>query len=491
MIADFLGRLAAGHDLSQQEMEALTDQLLQGSVPENEIAVLLTALKHKGETVDEIAGAARAMRRHMTPIRTMRKNLVDTCGTGGIGSDLFNISTAAAVVVAAAGVPVAKHGNRSVTSKSGSSDVLTALGVNVEAPVQVVERCLEELGICFCFAPQLHPAMKHVAAVRKKLGFATIFNLLGPLCNPAGATRQILGVGKRELQATMADVLVRLGTEHAVVVHGTDGLGEVSLSAPTEVIEVTGGELAQFTWRPEDFGLSTAPRDTLRIANAAGSAALIQRILSGEQGPPRDVVVLNAAAALWTAGLESSPRACAERAAKAIDRGDAASAARAMEGNDCRNGLVSVLRFAGRSSDSPAVGLQNTDVLGIDKADRFLHDLDEFVLPMSRVGELLLKVLADGRLVVEHANFLFQDRRRANADAIADGIAVVNPLDEPIRGCQFCIGCIHLVIAKLTRRIAKHWCRGERIHVAPDHRHDDIRNQQCRGSDHAQIRSSQ
>src|SRR5262245_38081806 len=323
MITSYLGRLAAGQDLSQSEMEGVIDQLLQGTVPESEIAVLLTALRAKGETADEIAGAARAMRRHMTPIRSRRTNVIDTCGTGGVGSELFNISTAAAIVAAAAGVPVAKHGNRSVTSKSGSSDVLAALGVSIDAPVAVVERCLDELGICFCFAPKLHPAMKHVAPVRKLLGFATIFNLLGPLCNPAGATRQLLGVGKRELHRTMAEVLVRLGTERAVVVHGTGGVGEVSLSAPTEVIEVIGGELREFTWQPEDFGLPSAPNDSLRITDAAASAALIRRVLAGEKGPPRDVVVLNAAAALWTAGVESSPRFCAARAAAAIDSEDA------------------------------------------------------------------------------------------------------------------------------------------------------------------------
>jgi anthranilate phosphoribosyltransferase len=258
----------------------------------------------------------------MSPIRTSRSNVIDTCGTGGIGSELFNISTAAAIVAAAAGVPVAKHGNRSVTSKSGSSDVLAALGVDIAAGVPVVERCLDELGICFCFAPLLHPAMKHVAPVRKQLGFATIFNLLGPLCNPAGARRQLLGVGRRELQRTMAEAVGKLGTEHAMVVHGTDGLGEVSLSAPTEVIEVIGGELRSFTWRPEDFGLTVSPKESLVIGDAASSAAVIRRILAGEQGPPRDVVVLNAAAALWTAGVDSSPRVCAERAAAAIDRGD-------------------------------------------------------------------------------------------------------------------------------------------------------------------------
>ena len=211
-----------------------------------------------------------AMRKHMTPIRTVRTGLVDTCGTGGIGSDLFNISTAAAIVAAASDVPVAKHGNRSITSKSGSADVLTALGVNVDAPVTTVERCLDELGICFCFAPHMHPAMKHVAPVRKQLGTPTIFNLLGPLCNPAGAPFQLLGVGKRELHETMAAVLARLGTEHAAVVHGTDGLGEISLAAPTEVIEVRGPALTRFTWRPEDFGLSCAGHDSMKVDRRAG-----------------------------------------------------------------------------------------------------------------------------------------------------------------------------------------------------------------------------
>jgi anthranilate phosphoribosyltransferase len=323
VITSFLGRLSAGQDLSLGEMQSVIDQLLSGSVPEAEIAVLLTALRAKGESIDEIAGAALAMRRHMTPIRTRHKQLLDTCGTGGIGSDLFNISTAAAVVVAAAGVPVAKHGNRSITSKSGSADVLRALGVNVDAPVPVVQRCLDELGICFCFAPHLHPAMKHVAPVRKKLGVATIFNLLGPLCNPAGASKQLLGVGKPELHTTMAGVLARIGTDHAVVVHGTEGLGEVSLSAPTAVIEVCGQTQRAFTWTPEDFGLALAGKDALRVGNAEESAAMINMILSGAPGPPRDIVLLNAAAALWTAELDPSPKTCVARAATAIDSGAA------------------------------------------------------------------------------------------------------------------------------------------------------------------------
>jgi anthranilate phosphoribosyltransferase len=323
MITSALGRLAAGDNLSLDEMADVIDQVMQGCVPEGEIAVLLTALRHKGETVEEIAGAALAMRRHMTPIRTSRTGLVDTCGTGGDASGTFNISTAAAIVTAAAGVPVAKHGNRSITSKSGSADVLAALGVNIEAPVPVVERCLNELGICFCFAPHLHPAMKHVAPVRKRLGVPTIFNLLGPLCNPAGAPFQVLGVGKSELHTVLAEVLARIGIERAVVVHGQDGLDEVSLSGPTDVIEVTGHKTRRFVWHPSDFGLQPASRETMLIDGPAASAALIRRILDGERGPPRDVVVLNAAAALWTAGASESPLECAQRSAAAIDTGAA------------------------------------------------------------------------------------------------------------------------------------------------------------------------
>jgi anthranilate phosphoribosyltransferase len=323
MITSALGRLAAGDNLSLDEMADVIDQVMRGSVSEQEVAVLLTALRHKGETVDEIAGAALAMRRHMTPIRTTRTGLVDTCGTGGDASGTFNISTAAAIVAAAAGVPVAKHGNRSITSKSGSADVLAALGVNIEAPVPIVERCLNELGICFCFAPHMHPAMKHVAPVRKKLGVPTIFNLLGPLCNPAGAPFQVLGVGKAELHQTLAAVLARLGCERAVVVHGAGGLDEVSLDGPTDVIEVRGHQTRRFVWKPEDFGLAPAGRETMLIDGPTASAAIIRRILEGEAGPPRDVVILNAAAALWTAGVSDSLVECARRAAAEIENGAA------------------------------------------------------------------------------------------------------------------------------------------------------------------------
>ena len=320
-----VSRLAARQDLSFEEMEHAIDLILQGQVPAEPVERLLTLLAEKGETTEEIAGAARAMRRHMTPIRSRHRQVLDTCGTGGVGSHLMNVSTASALVVAACGVPVAKHGNRSVTSRSGSADVLEALGVAIEAPRPIVERCLDELGICFCFAPQLHPAMRHVAAVRRKLGFATIFNLLGPLCNPAAATRQLLGVGMAGRVATLAQVARRLGTERTVVVHGTDGIGEVSLAAPTEVIEVQEDQVRLWTWRPEDFGLPAASLEALRVASPQESALRIRQVLSGQPGPARDMVLLNAAAALWTAGWSAELTACTARAAQAIDQGDAAA----------------------------------------------------------------------------------------------------------------------------------------------------------------------
>ncbi len=238
-IPDFVDRLRRSRHLSADEMSAAIDVMMQGRCREQEIADLLLALRAKGETVDEIAGAALAMRKHMTRIRTSRSGVIDTCGTGGDASGTFNISTGAALVAAAAGVPVAKHGNRSVTSKSGSADVLAALGVDIEAPVEVVERCLEQVGICFCFAPLLHPAMRHVAPVRKRLGVPTVFNLLGPLCNPAAAPYQLMGVGRGPLRPLLAAALQRLGSQRAVVVCGRDGLDEVTLADETEVSDVT------------------------------------------------------------------------------------------------------------------------------------------------------------------------------------------------------------------------------------------------------------
>jgi anthranilate phosphoribosyltransferase len=275
----------------------------------------------------------------MTPIRSRHNVILDTCGTGGGGSRMFNVSTTAAIVAAAAGVPVAKHGNRSITSCSGSADVLTELGVNINAGVAQVEACLDELGICFCFAPLMHPSMKHVAAVRKKLGIRTIFNILGPLVNPAGAGYQLLGAGRPELRPFLAGAMARLGTRRTLIVAGEDGLGDVTLAGKTNVTEVitTDGLSARadgtpsaaavtrdFTWQPEDFGIERQPLDELAVASPQESAAVIRRILSGERGPARDIVVLNAAAGLIAAEREHSPSVAANRAADAIDSGGAA-----------------------------------------------------------------------------------------------------------------------------------------------------------------------
>lgn len=305
------------------EMQAAMDLMMEGASTDEEIALLLTGLAAKGETVDEVAGAAASMRSHMTAIRTSRVGVLDTCGTGGGGSQTFNISTTAAIVAAAAGVPVAKHGNRSVTSRSGSADVLAALGVNLDATREQVEACLEELGLCFCFAPLAHPSMRHVAPVRKKLGIRTVFNLLGPLANPAGAQFQLLGAGLANQQDLLAQAIGRLGTKRTLVVHGADGMGDVSCGTTTRVLSVTPEGIAELEWSPADFGLEMSPVEALEIGTPEESAALVRRLLAGEAGPPRDVVVLNAAAGLIAAGKTDDLKAAAELAVEAIDSGAA------------------------------------------------------------------------------------------------------------------------------------------------------------------------
>jgi anthranilate phosphoribosyltransferase len=322
-IAPILGHVAGGGNLSFEEMAAAFDAIMGGQWTDDQIGLLLTALAAKGETVDEIAGAANAMRRHMTPIRSRHAEVLDTCGTGGGDSKMFNVSTTAAIVAAAAGVPVAKHGNRSITSRSGSADVLTELGVNIHASTAQVEACLDELGICFCFAPLSHPSMKHVAAVRKKLGIRTIFNILGPLVNPAGACYQLLGAGRPELRPLLAGALQSLGTKRSFIVSGADGLGDVTLAGITNVSEVSDGHLREFTWRPEDFGIARQALDGLMIETPAASAVVIRKVLAGNPGAARDIVILNAAAGLIAAGFAKEAKPAAALAAEAIDSGTA------------------------------------------------------------------------------------------------------------------------------------------------------------------------
>ena len=323
--AEIVDRVVAGNDLSQAEMAAAIEQIMHGQWGDDQIARLLMALHEKGETCDEVTGAAQALRRQMKRIHSRHERLLDTCGTGGDGSGTFNISTAAAIVTAAAGVPVAKHGNRSVTSRTGSADVLAELGVRIETSVSQAERCLDEVGICFCFAPLMHPSMRHVAAVRKQLGIRTIFNLLGPLCNPADAAYQLLGVGVPPLRELMAQALQRLGTHHSLVVCGDDGLDEVTLGGVTLCTVAQPAGCHDFCWKPTDFGLSPiVDRSPLLVQSPRQSAELIRDVLRDTPGPARDIVILNAAAALWTAGQSPDLKVCAAAAQEALRSGAAA-----------------------------------------------------------------------------------------------------------------------------------------------------------------------
>jgi anthranilate phosphoribosyltransferase len=320
-----VSRVEAGVDLSMDETSAAIDAIMEGQWSEDEIAQFLVALHRKGETVNEVAGAAAAMRKHVTPVRHRHDVLIDTCGTGGDGCRTFNISTAAALVVAAAGVPVAKHGNRAATSRSGSADVLAVLGVNIEADVGRVEECLDKLGICFCFAPLLHKAMRYVGPVRKRLGMPTIFNVLGPLVNPAAAPYQLVGVGHVRLQPLLAEAMGLLGIRRAVVVHGEDGLDEVTLGAATLAIDTDGHKTRHWRWTAADFGLPATGLEGLTVDGAQQSATIIRAVLAGEPGPARDIVLANAAAALWTVGKVDHMAAGVAMAAETIDSGAAAA----------------------------------------------------------------------------------------------------------------------------------------------------------------------
>lgn len=301
MIQAAMSKLLERSDLTFDEARASVLDIFSGATPPAVIAGFLIALRAKGETVDEIAGAADAMRHAATRVHPVgRPVVVDTCGTGGDRQGSFNISTAAAFVVAGAGVPVAKHGNRSISSKCGSADVLEALGVNIDPGPAVVEKCLRDIGIAFLFAPAFHPAMKHAMPVRRELGVRTVFNLLGPLTNPAGATAQVIGVFSAAMAETIARVLVRLGTRYSLVVHGA-GHDEIVLSGTTECVEILDGRVRKRKISPADFGFKRHAPGLLAGGDKEDNAEILRRVLSGAPGPERDAVVANAAAALWVA----------------------------------------------------------------------------------------------------------------------------------------------------------------------------------------------
>ncbi|MCA1633192.1 MAG: anthranilate phosphoribosyltransferase [Acidobacteria bacterium] len=320
----FLLQLMRGENLRREEASALLDALLDGEASDAQIGAALVALAVKGETVEELAGMASAMRARAVRVVSRHERFIDTAGTGSSAAKTFNVSTAAAFVIAGAGLPVAKHGSRAATSRSGSADVLTALGVNVSAAPEVSQKCLDEIGICFMFAPLYHGATARVAGVRRELGVHTTFNLLGPLTNPAGAPRQLIGVWHAALVEPLARTLGALGTERAWVVHGSDGLDEVTLAGPTAVAEVGSGGVRVFVIGPKDFGLQRVELDELRGGDAAANARIIRAVLSGERGGAgRALVVANAAAALVVGGEADDLRDAARLADESIESGAA------------------------------------------------------------------------------------------------------------------------------------------------------------------------
>jgi len=324
--SELLQSVMSRGDLSREHTRWVFGQIMDGWWTEAQVAGLLVALAAKGETTDEIAGAATAMRERVTPIETGGADVVDTCGTGGTGLSTFNISTAAALVAAGAGVVVAKHGNRTSTRASGSADVLAALGVNIEAPADVVGQCLAEAGVCFCFAAKCHPAMKYAAPVRKQLGVRTVFNILGPLTNPAGARRQVMGVFDGEITEKIANVLGALGAVRAMVVHAEDGLDEISTTGLTKISEWRGGKVRSYAVQPEDYRIPRVLLEDLLVDSADQSAAVIREVLGGRPGAARDITVLNAAAALVVAEKADSIDKALPLARQSIDSGAAAAA---------------------------------------------------------------------------------------------------------------------------------------------------------------------
>ncbi|MEW6105095.1 MAG: anthranilate phosphoribosyltransferase [Bacillota bacterium] len=322
-IKNAIAKIVARENLTEDEAYAAVDEIMSGGATDAQIASFMTALRMKGETVDEIAGCARAMRSRALKVKPSADPLVDTCGTGGDMMNTFNISTTAALVVAACGLPVAKHGNRSVSSRSGSADVLEALGVNINLSPEAVAACIDETGIGFLFAPVLHVAMKYAIRARREVGIRTVFNILGPLTNPAGARIQLMGVYDANLTEPLAGVLVRLGVDAAFVVHGAGGLDEISTIGPTKVTEVRKNAINTYYIKPEDFGFARATPAELRGGEPRDNAEIILNILKGMPGPKRDVVVLNAAAALVAAGRAKHFAEGVRLAEEAIDSGEA------------------------------------------------------------------------------------------------------------------------------------------------------------------------
>ena len=323
MFPALIEKLVRHEDLTTDEAAAAMREVMEGRTAPGALAGLLAALVMKGERPEEIAGLARTMREHAVPLAMPPGDVFDTCGTGGDRSGTFNVSSAAAVVVAACGVKVAKHGNRSVSSRCGSADVFEQLGVNVTAPPQAVEQTLRDVNIAFFFAPTFHPSMKHAAPIRRDMGIRTTFNLLGPLTNPAGATRQIVGVPRPELTQVMARALMLLGSTRAWVVHGAGGIDEISNTGHTKVSELRDGAVHTFFIHPAEFGLSKATASDIRGGDAAENAAILRHVFDGRPGAARDIVLLNAGAALFVAGRTASVRDGLARAAEAIDSGAA------------------------------------------------------------------------------------------------------------------------------------------------------------------------
>ncbi|OPL11657.1 MAG: anthranilate phosphoribosyltransferase [delta proteobacterium MLS_D] len=323
MIRNAIAKMVEGRDLQEAEMTAVMGKIMDGEGTDAQIGAFMTALRMKGETIDEVTGAARAMRRRAVRVDARSLLIVDTCGTGGDGRGTFNISTTTAFVVAAAGIVVAKHGNRAVSSGCGSADLLEALGVNIDAGIETVEACLQEIGIGFLFAPRLHPAMKYAAGPRRELGIRSIFNMLGPLTNPAGATVQLLGVYDSRLTEVFAAVLERLGSKRAFVVCGSDGIDEATVTGETRVSELDDGLIVTYNIDPSPYFGGYHDISSLAGGDAEGNAQITKAVLSGEEGPHRDVVLLNAGLAITAASISPDLSAGIETARQCIDDGSA------------------------------------------------------------------------------------------------------------------------------------------------------------------------